>query len=347
MAWNEEGVAWDRLQSIALAEVDRHDEAFRITTRRDVDDLAASVARLGLQLPPLVRRGAGGWAVVSGFRRVEACRRLGWENLPARVAAEHRAPYACACLAVGENTLARALNPIEVSRSLALLERLHPERNVPPADLSALGLPINPALATKLAGLCRLPEPLQEGVLEESIPFSMALELGGLETPTALALARVFRKLRPSLNKQREILTLVREIAGREACPIPDVLEDPELGRILDVDEGDANRKTGQLRAWLRRRRFPGMARAEENFKALRGRLGLGGGPLRLTPPKDFEGTGFTLTLDFQTVADIRGLRGALDDLLRHPELPNLVGGKGYGFSASAAPRGPEEGGGR
>ncbi len=219
--------------------------------------------------------------IVSGFRRVAACRRLGWEHLRARVADDHRTPYELARQSVSENALTRSLNLIEVSRSLALLERLHPEGRVPAADLAAVGLPANPALVAKLTGLCRLPEPLQEGVLEESIPFPMALELGRLPPPAVLAFTRVFRQLKPSLNKQREIVTLVQEIAAREDRSVPEVLEDRELGRILDADEGDGNQKTGQVRGWLRRRRFPEMVQAEENFKALRGRLGLGG-PVRL-----------------------------------------------------------------
>ncbi len=52
MALSEEVCAWERIQRIALAEIDRHDEGFRVTTRRDGDDLTASARRLGLQVPP-------------------------------------------------------------------------------------------------------------------------------------------------------------------------------------------------------------------------------------------------------------------------------------------------------
>ncbi len=341
MASSEEVSAWERIERIALAEIDRRDERFRITTRNDGDELTASIRQLGLQVPPLVQRGPAGWSVLSGFRRVDACRRLGWEHLRARVAGDHCTPYELARLSVSENALARSLNLIEVSRSLTLLERFHPERLVPAEDLAAVGLRVNPALVARLRGLCRLPEALQEGVLEESIPFPMALEIGRLDPPTALLFARVLRQLKPSLNKQREIVSLVQEIAAREDRSVSEVLEHPEAARILNADEGDGNRTTAQLRGWLRRRRFPEMVRTEENFKALRGRLGLGGGAIRLTAPKDFEGSGFTLSLDFQSVEDIKRLRDRIDKLLRHPELNALVGGKRLGFRPDAAPRDP------
>ena len=59
---------------IPLADIDLRDERFRITTRRDCDDLNASIVRLGLQAEPLVLPGAAGLIIVSGFRRIAACR---------------------------------------------------------------------------------------------------------------------------------------------------------------------------------------------------------------------------------------------------------------------------------
>ncbi len=345
MAWSEAPPAWERIQDIASAEIDRSANGFRITTRRDVDDLIVSVREFGLLVPPLVLSGPAGWVVVSGFRRVEACHRLGWQELPARVLAAHVTPYACACLAVSENALSRSLNLIEMSRGLALMERLHAGGEVPPSDLTAVGLPANPAHAARLRRLCCLPDPLQEGLLEESIPFPVALDLGHMETAGALAFTRWFRQLRPSLNKQREIIALVREIAAREDRPLPEVMADPEIDRILKETEGDNNQKTGRLRGWLRRRRFPQIVQAEENFRTLCARLGLSG-PVRLTPPKDFEGNGFTLSMDFRGVEDLRQLQGILENLLSHPERDLLIGGKRHRYRTAVEPRRPGKGNG-
>ena len=344
MAWSE-AAAWEHLQDIAVVEIDERDDEFRITTRRDVDDLLVSVRRFGLLVPPLVRRGPAGWVIVSGFRRVEACRRLGWEKIPARVLEARVTASTCACLAVSENALSRPLNLIEVSRALALMERLHAGGETRPPDPAAVGLPANPDHAARMGRLCRLPEPLQDGVIEESIPYAIALELGRLERPAAIAFTRWFRRLKPSLNKQREILALVLEIAAREGRALDELMQHPEIETILNSDEEDGNRKTGQLRGWLRRRRFPEIVQAEENFKALRTRLGLSG-PVRLAPPRDFEGRGFTLSMEFREVEDIRRLRGILDDLLSHPERDLLIGGKAERFKADPAPPRPGKRGG-
>jgi len=72
------------LETIPLADIDSADECFRITTRNDLDDLCASISKLGLLNPPRVLPGASGFVIVSGFRRVAACRRRGWDRLPRR-----------------------------------------------------------------------------------------------------------------------------------------------------------------------------------------------------------------------------------------------------------------------
>ncbi len=41
---------------------------------------------------------------------------------------------------------------------------------------------------------------------------------------------------------------------------------------------------------------------------------------------------------------DIRRLRGLMDNLLNHPELDTLLGGKANGFSTGAPPRDPKKG---
>ncbi|MES4793348.1 MAG: chromosome partitioning protein ParB, partial [Chloroflexota bacterium] len=49
---------------------------------RDVSDLARSIADVGLLQPIVVTEDL---CLVAGWHRLEACRSLGWETIPARV----------------------------------------------------------------------------------------------------------------------------------------------------------------------------------------------------------------------------------------------------------------------
>jgi ParB family chromosome partitioning protein len=317
----------ESLETIPLADIDSADECFRITTRNDLDDLCASISKLGLLNPPRVLPGASGFVIVSGFRRVAACRRRGWDRLRVGVLPSDASPYHCACRAVGDNSTQRPLNAIEAGRSLRLLERCAADGKVPPDDAVALGLPSNPGVAAKLMDLCRLPAAVQHGVVEGWIPLAMALELGRMEPALAIDLAEIFRELRIGLNKQREMVSLITEIAHRETTPARRVLEEPQLAGVLHAADLDRRQKAHQLRKLLRQRRFPALQAAEHHFQTLRQKLKLGEN-IQLTPPQDFEGIGMTLSMVIESLEDIGRLRDKLDELANHPVLERILDGK-------------------
>jgi ParB family chromosome partitioning protein len=310
--------------AVPLARIDPKDERFRITTGREPDGLCDSIARLGLLIPPLVRPESGGWTAVSGFRRIDACRRLGWDSLPVRMLQADCSLYACARHAVGENSTQRPLNPIETSLALRLLERHAPDGRIPAEDLAAMGLPANARMVARLKTLTVLPPAVQAGILEGSIALAAAWELGELEHSEASMLAELLRPLRTSLNKQRELIALFKEIALREAVPLANLLNDPQLVAADGGAEEDRNQQVQRLRSTLRRRRFPTIAAAEDGFRILQARLTLGEN-IRLAPPRDFEGTHFSLSLDFNQPEDIERLQNKLDELRHHPDLLKIL----------------------
>ena len=321
---------------IPLADIDPRDERFRITTRRDSDALHLSISRLGLLDAPLVLPGAAGFSIVSGFRRIAVCRGLGWNSIRARVL-QKASPYECARKAIASNSLERPLNLIEISRALRLLDQYAPGGQAPQEDTAALGLPTHAGLAARLKTLCRLPTEAQDAVLEEALSFAMACEIGRMEEGLAVAFARLFRQLKTSLNKQREIVTLVAEIARREGIGSGQVLAEDRLSRILDAQDLDRNQKTQRIRTLLRQRRFPALVAAEDNFHSLRRRLTLGDN-LQLAPPRDFEGTRFTLTLNFESLEEIGRLRIKLDELVDRQDFKTLLTGKGRAFGETPVP---------
>ena len=327
------------LQLIALGDIDPEDERFRITTRYASDDLQSSIDRLGLLSAPLVLRQSSGFMLVSGFRRVAACRSLGWEHIRAGVLPSEASLYACACRAVGENSTQRPLDLIETGRSLRLLERHAPDGRIPTADLAALGLPSNLEMASRIKDLCGLPAPVQEGIIEGAISFAMAVELAGMATGLAVDLAVLFRELRISLNKQREVVALIAEIALREAIPAREVLAEAQSALLPKTGDLDRNQKARHLRKLLRQRRFPGLHAAEQNFHALRQRLNLGA-TLQITPPRDFESIGLTLSATVETPEDIERLQSKLEELAKQPDLRMLLEGKGGFFRPPSGPPG-------
>ena len=119
-------------------------------------------------------------------------------------------------------------------------------------------------------------------------------------------------------------MTLVKEIARRERISEQRVLGDQQLQNIIVDPDLDRGQKVRELRAFLRQRRFPQIVKAEAQFENQRKQLNLGN-DIKLIPPKDFEGTTYTITMSFSSISQLKALRTKLDPLIKHPGLKKII----------------------
>ncbi len=76
----------------------------------------------------------------------------------------------------------------------------------------------------------------------------MAIELGMLDCDVGIAFANLFDDLKLSLNKQREIITLIKEIAIRDDVSIMEVLQESDFLEILNDNDLDRSQKSQKIR---------------------------------------------------------------------------------------------------
>lgn len=313
------------LESVRLTEIDSGETAFRISTEQNLSGLAASIASVGLLATPILRRSdASRYTIVSGFRRVAACRSLNRQVVPARILSEDTPELDCAGIAITENAFQRPLNLIERSRALRILSAHFSDATALSKAAAAFGLAETPATIDAVLPLCGLSDGLQAGILNGTISLSMARELMRFDPEARAALAELLLSMKMSLSKQREVLTMLREISLKEGAAIPSLLSESETATILSDPEGDRNTKAERLRRHLKQRRYPAIHAAEEKTHALIRSLKLRE-EMKLVPPENLEGTAFTLTLRFHDVSELRGLHHSMGDLLDRPELERLI----------------------
>jgi hypothetical protein len=152
----------------------------------------------------------------------------------------------------------------------------------------------------------------------------MALELGRLQLEAGECLAKLFQTLTLSLNKQREILSLVKEISLREDISILKVLENDILQKILTNKNLDRNQKIREIRIYLKQRRFPVITAAEKEFEKHVKKLKLGSGTI-LIPPDNFEGTTYILKLFFKNLIELKDRKASFDALIKNPSLNKIL----------------------
>jgi ParB family chromosome partitioning protein len=309
-------------QTIEIDRIDRTDRSLAITTKTAIEELARHIGHFGLLAPPLVRERQGRWGIVAGFRRIDACRLLGWRTIAVRVMEASDA--ACVEVAIADNTGERALDWVETSRAYTLLRGLYPDEQTLMNRARALGLPASADVLRKVADLALLPEQLQHWLLADVLPLSMALELGKLSLSDALAVGALFEKLKLGLNKQRELLGYLQEIAGRDRREIHHLLADREIADILEDDRIDTPRKAHLIRNVLRKYRYPQISAFEERYRRQLAGLRLPRG-IALTPPENFEGGLWRWAVDFEKIPELREKLGILQDLCDHPALSEML----------------------
>ncbi len=312
------------LLTIDIASVDLEDNTFRITTDTGIEDLILSIKNVGLLNPPILLKKTSGFQIISGFRRISAYISLGMLKIPARIVDSARKKLECVKLSITDNSLQRTLNLVEQSRSLHKLSGFYKDDVHLAKAAFVLGLPDNPSIINKIRKICNLPRDIQNGVLSNTISLAMALELEMLKKDEGAAFAVLFEKLKLSLNKQREILTWVKEIAIIENISIINLLTKGHMWEIANDEELDINQKTNLIRSYLKKRRFPEITKAEKKLKIKVKRLKLGSS-INLIPPRNFEDSTYSLHLQFKNMEQLRENRTALEKMIKNPILKDIL----------------------
>jgi len=307
-------------QSLSLESLHLRDTHYRITTSDEIDKLRNSIAALGVLNPPILRQKAGGYRIVAGFRRIDACRLLGRRNIRARVLPTDIDDSTSVWLAIADNSLQRPLNLIETARALNLLAGVAADEMELSRQAAVLALPDNPSLMRKIMSLTTLPAGLQNRLAAGELAMAMALKLKRLDSVTAESLGRLFADLKLGLNRQRELLSLLTEIARREEMTVSELLTDPAFRNLMSAPDLERSQKAGRLRSLLRRRRYPVMSAATTGFQDLVRHLNLGPG-VQLVPPGNFEGTTYTLAITFDRLDQLRDRSLQIENLLRSQTL--------------------------
>jgi ParB family chromosome partitioning protein len=313
-----------RHKIVNLSDIDFGDDIFRISTNNQVDDLMLSINHIGILHLPLLLKKETSYRIICGFRRIEACRRLNWPKLEAMILDPDTMRLKCIKYAITDNAFQRSLNLIEKSRCIEMLSDFFKDINLLSEELSILGLPEHPSMIKMLKDICHLPEPFQNSILSNTISLAMVLELAGMSENDANGFIKLFSTLHLSLNKQREIVRLVKEIASREDKSILQVIEESHLNKILTNEDLDKNQKAQNIRIYLKQRRFPTIAVVEKSYEKYLRKLNLEKG-FKLIPPTNFESPTYTLQLCFNNLTQLRGLKTAFEELTENPYLKKIV----------------------
>jgi len=311
--------------SVEIHHIDLNDTTFKITTKRSTNDLVASIGNIGLISPPILKQAADDkYIVVSGFRRVDACRFLGWQHVDARIIIETENNLKPLRLAIADNSLNRQLNVIEQAVSISKLSDFYADDISLSRESQKTGLNVNPGLIKKLKKINSIHNELKKKIAAGLISLTIGLELVKLEHKDAIAFSHIIEALNLTLNHQKEIIRLIKEISRLNNVPMSEVINESIITDTIDDPELDRNQKIKKIRQYLKQIRYPEIVRFEKNYLNCMQRMKLPDS-IHLIPPADFEGNNYSMHLDFQNLNQFKDINNVLNKLQDHVDFARIL----------------------
>lgn len=184
----------------------------------DIDELAASIDRIGLLQPLVVRKKGQHYEIVIGQRRYLALKELKWrEQIPAIIITSPVNEFDAAVLSFSENIQRRDIAPRDKGDACQqLLETL----GTPAAVADYLG--VTPQTVRKWLTYATVPEELKQQVEEKRLTRGQASRIWShvQDKERAIAIAKLVAEKRRSPQQRERILTAVEELPDRSVATI-------------------------------------------------------------------------------------------------------------------------------
>lgn len=312
-------------QDVSVTRINLADKTYQVSSPCDSLHLTGSLEAIGLINPPILLQDGKKFKIISGFRRIMAIRQLGWPELSARILTDQASHLTCVQIAIAENSYLRDLDLVEQARALQLLKSCIPDQGDLIASAMKLGLPLNPSLIEKLDMVNGMNSVLRHGLTIGAIALPAALKLYHWDDhDAARQMGQLLIELNMSLNRQREMIEWIEGILARESIKSNNILESLGIDKILENRNYDRRQKTDTIRSLLKKRRYPAIADMEIRYHAMTKKITLPAG-CQLLPPSFFEGTVFSVTIEFSTLSQLNERLDGLKRMSQEKELQRLL----------------------
>ena len=177
----------------------------------DLDDLAKSMAKFGLQQPIVVEPKGDRFAVVIGQRRYLAAKQLGWDQMPALILSRPLERIEATLFSFSENIQRRDLSARDKAEACSYLRA---ELGSVSAVAEALG--ITPQTVRKWLGYDAVPEAVKDLVQPRGLTVQQAIRIAQHVDDEQAAVDIARRVAENPLKEDRDrVLESVAEFPGR------------------------------------------------------------------------------------------------------------------------------------
>jgi ParB family chromosome partitioning protein len=254
------------LHMFSLDDIDLEDQRFRFSYHFNLDAFLLSIKKIGLANPLAVTNRAGRFILVTGWKRILACKELSLSLLPV-IVLEHDDDLKTFLFSLYENLTHRDFNLLEKAEIVQKLRRyISDERQIVKEYFPLLGIPANLCYLDSYVKISQLEARWKQLLYDKrmSLPLvELLLEFDKTERELLLPLI-----LPLGQNKQRQIFEDLIQLSKKESVSSRDILNSPRIRSVLQSDTLSPLQKSEQIRLFLKRERFPILSALKASFDA-------------------------------------------------------------------------------
>ncbi len=308
-------------KNLPLKEIFLEDERFRISYYFSLEKLMLSIQKVGLLNPPLVAFRDKHFVLVSGWKRVLACIKLGLSSLPVFVI-EEKDELKTFLAAFYENLATREFSLLEKAEILSRLKKFgEDEKRTVKHYLPLLDIPSTLSNLESYLAFYQLESEVKRIIHQKNMPFSSVKLFAGFTPQERKSLLPLL--LPSGQNKLKGILEDLKEISGRDDIAPKKILSSKEILDIMESKKLSPLQKADKIRLILRKKRYPALFSRKESFDSLLKKLRLPK-TVVVKPSLFFEEENFSVNFSFGNSEELKTALLRLQELASKQEFAAL-----------------------
>jgi len=308
-------------KNLPLKEIFLEDERFRISYYFSLEKLILSLQKVGLLHPPLVVLQDKSFILVSGWKRVLACIKLGLSSLPVFVI-EEKDELKAFLAAFYENLATREFSLLEKAEILSRLKRFgEDEKKIVQHYLPLLDIPSTLSNLESYLAFSQLESEVKRIIHQKNMPFSSVKLFAGFTPQERKSLLPLL--LPSGQNKMKGILEDLKEISRRNDIPAKKILSSKEILDIMGSEKLSPLQKADKIRLILMKKRYPALSSRKESFDSLLKKLRLPKN-IMVKPSPFFEEENFSVNFSFGNRKELKTNLVKLQELAAKQEFADI-----------------------
>ncbi len=272
----------------------------------------SSIKTIGILHPPLVKKiETDRYEVITGSRCLSVFQTVSsQDSIECRILSKDLHNSEILTVLFHEYTAICPLSPIALAYFYKLCAKLLNEIEQQQL-LDNLNLNSKPHFINRILALLKLNPAQQLAIKDGLLSENMARELLKFPNDDRDSIFQLFSSLNVGTGKQKRMLMLIRDIAGRQGMAIKDFLKTEDIQQIIDHQEMNIPQKAQSLLQLLQGKHSPSLNAAEAQFQSWKSQIEIPDS-CSLNHSQSFENDSVTMDIRFKNKAEFETFWAAL-----------------------------------